>query len=316
MNDGKQLDVIGIGCAAVDYLGTVDAWPREDTKPEMTEFIMQGGGLVATALVTVARLGGTAQYIGHLGADDFGSFVVREFEKEGVDTSQIERIDGKSALFAFCIVSKLSGKRTIFWSQKGVPEMGADDVRREQIRAARCLHVDGFDMTAALRAAEWAREDEVKVVVDAEILWPRSRDLLDRCDYIVASEDFASGYTGKGHFIDAAHALYDEQSAHDRVKVVIVTAGVRGSYCIWADGTFRCPAFKAEVVDTTGCGDVFHGAFNYGLARGWDLERIVGFGSAVAALKCRALGGRAGIPSLSEVEAFLGSEPETYPIDD
>jgi ribokinase len=124
--------------------------------------------------------------------------------------------------------------------------------------------------------------------------------LLRLADYLVVSESFAL-YFGKT----------DDQEAAARTlfrfgpRVVVVTLGHRGSLCLSREGLFRQQAFSAPVIDTTGAGDVFHGAFIYGLLRSWDLGRIMPFASAVAAIKCGKMGGRAGIPTLSQTERFL-----------
>jgi len=305
----KEFDVVGVGCVAVDYLGIIPRFPRMDEKLWMEEFTRQGGGMVGTALVTLSRLGAKTCYVGKIGDDEFGRFVIEEFEKENVDTSRIITAPGGSARVAFIYVDKQTGKRTILIPKRPIPTMTPADVLKDHIAAARILHTDGLEIDSAVQAARYAKEAGMTVVLDGEVHHDRMRDILPFCDVIIGSEDFGRTISGRDDHVQAAEAIFAEQRKLSPDKVVVITLGERGAYCISKDGAFHTPAFKVEVVDTTGCGDVYHGAFVYGLLQGWNLPRIARFAAAVAALKCRALGGRAGIPTLREVEEFLDSNP-------
>lgn len=307
----KKFDVVGIGCSAVDYLGVVDKMPINlDAKIWMSQFTKQGGGLVATALVALSRLGAKTHFIGKVGDDDFGHFIADELVKEGVACHDMIFVKGMSARFAFCVSNRRTGTRTIFVApHTRVPYLKPSEVKLEQIAEARFLHIDGYEMAAQLHAAAIARQEGVTVVVDAEKQDPKMPRLLKLADVIIASEDYAQWHTGKRGYIAQARALFAEQRKVSPYKIIVVTAGIRGSYTVSKAGEFHTPAFKVEVVDTTGCGDVYHGAYIYGLLQQWDLPRTAEFASAVAALKCRALGGRAGIPTLREVQRFLRSNP-------
>lgn len=301
----KRFDVVGVGCCAVDYLGILPRFPKADEKLWMEEFTKQGGGMVATALVAIARLGAKPCYVGRVGNNEFGRFVVEAFDREGVDTSQIELVEGTSARVAFVFVDKKTGSRTILIPTQDIPPVEAKHIRPEQILAGRILLIDPLEPGAA-KAAEIAKGAGIPVVIDAEYHGDDPGRILDNCDYIIASEGFAQHYTRKKDPKKAAALIFQEQSRLSENKVVVVTLGNRGCHCLSKDGAFDLPAFKMKsVVDTTGCGDVFHGAYVYGILQGWGLERVAEFASAVSALKTRKLGGRAGIPTLAEVTAFL-----------
>ncbi len=312
----RKYDVVGIGCCAVDYLGVVARMPSKlDAKIWMDEFAKQGGGLAATALVAAARLGAKAHFVGKVGDDDFGRFIANELKRENVACDDMIYIKGMSARFAFCVSDRSTGARTIFVTpHTQVPYLKAGEIKRQQIAEARYLLVDGYEMDAGIRAAEIARREGVPVVIDAEKIDPKMRKLVALSDVIIASEDHAEWHTGRRGHVAQARALFARQRKIDPNKVVVVTAGTRGSYTVTKSGEFHTPAFKVNVVDTTGCGDVYHGAYIYGLLRGWGLECTAEFASAVAALKCRALGGRAGIPTLRETEQFLRSNPKRIPV--
>ena len=305
---GKNLpDVIGIGACAVDYLGIVSEFPQPDTKSKMKKLIRQGGGPVATALVALARLGASVSYLGKFGSDELSSFALDGFVKEGVDISHVIKEEGSGPLFAFVVVDEKSGERTIWWTDEQVREINADQLEKEFIASAKFLLIDDYQFGAALAGGRIAREEGVQVVLDAERPEnPDMNELLQVTDILIAPEEFALGFIGGKDVESSAETLLSLGP-----RVVVVTLGVEGSFCKTVEESFHQPAFQVNVVDTTGCGDVFHGGFTYGMLQGWPLKEVAEFASSVAALKCRALGGRAAAPTFSEVKEFLlkrGSE--------
>ena len=297
-------DVIGIGVCACDLVVEVGRCPGPDEKARADSMRQQGGGLVGTALVAVARLGGRAAYLGALGDDSFGDFCVQDFEKEGVDTRFISRPAGASALVAVIVADRSAGTRMILWYDERAPRPSPTEITADVIGSARVLHVDYHYAGPALAGARIARSLGVAVTMDLEFVDEHTGEFLALGDYVIVPEHFARSRYGAWTAGEGARALYREIAPHGG-RAAVVTAGARGSSVVTADGAIAQPAYRAEVVDTTGCGDVYHGAFALGLARGWELARIVRTASATAALKCRKLGGRAGIPTLAEVEAFL-----------
>lgn len=295
----KRFDVVGVGYCAVDYLGIVPRFPEIDEKIQMEEFSRQGGGITATAMATVGRLGGRASYIGKVGDDDFGRFIIAELEKDGVHTGSMVIQPGASSQFSFVVVDKPSGKRTIFWTYSGIRFDGSE-LRREDVLAGKVVHVDAHHPSAAIQAASWANEAGIPVVMDAGSVREGSKELVERTDCLIASSLFARQFTGQDDPEKAARMMFG-----GRRRISVVTMGEKGSVYVTEEGVFRQPAFQVEVVDTTGAGDVFHGAFSFGLAKGWEFAEIIRFASAVAAIKCTKLGGRAGIPTLHEALAYL-----------
>jgi ribokinase len=215
-------------------------------------------------------------------------------------------------VLAIIIACPKAGTRMIVGTGEKNPSAVEDDIPEDVIRRARALHIDNFQPAPALKAARIARSAGVPVTMDLEFGGRRADEFLAVGDYIIVPLAFARRRYGAEQPEEGARALFEE-TAPKGAKAAVVTAGARGSFAVWADGAMHQPAYRAPtVVDTTGCGDVFHGAFALGLARGWGIERILGFASAVAALKCRKLGGRAGIPTEAEVREFLSSaEPLT-----
>lgn len=298
--DSRPLDVLGIGYSATDYLGIVPRYPDLDEKVELTQFTMQGGGPCATAMVTAARLGGRASYIGKMGDDDFGRFMLDELRAEGVETSQVVIEPGAQSQFSFIVVDADTGKRTIYWTRSEVPSLLPNEISREHLLSAKVLHLDGHDLPAALAAAGWANEAGIPVVFDGGTAREGSDLMIEHADYAAVSRRFAETFTGKNDPEAGARALFG-----GRRKLAAVTMGNQGSVYVTAEGAFHQPAFEVDVVDTTGAGDVFHGALSFGVSRQWPIEEVIEFASAVAAMKCTVLGGRTGIPTLPQALEFL-----------
>lgn len=297
----KMFDVVGLGACAYDLLGVVPSFPRPDTKNKMVRFIQQGGGPVATALVSLARLGVRTSFIGKLGDNEFSHSVIDELIKEGVDINNIIKEEAAGPHFAFVLVDEKKGSRTIYWTDQMVADLKRDALNKDYITSCRVLHLDDSDLSAAILAASWAKEEGIMTVLDAEN--PRKKQLLSLVkviDYLIVPEEFALTFSGTDNAEEATHCLLKKGP-----KVVVVTQGKRGSFTRTRKKSFYQPAFKVSVVDTTGCGDVFHGGFIYGLLKNWPIEAVCEFASAVAAIKCERLGGRAGCPSLEKVREFL-----------
>ncbi|TEU15666.1 MAG: carbohydrate kinase [Anaerolineales bacterium] len=294
------MDVVGLGYCALDYLGIVPGQPEFDVDTvSLSDFAKSGGGPVSTALVAMARLGACTGYIGVLGEDEGGAFLKGEFEQEGVDLNRLRVQAGARSQICMVLVEAGTGRRSIL-CYRAAGELVLDEADRTCISSARYLHLDGHYMDAAITAACWARADEVKVSFDANRPRPRLDELLPLVDVLIASERFPPAYTGQDDQVQAGRSLLEMGP-----EIVVITLGAEGCLCLWEDQVVHVPGFQVNVVDTTGAGDAFHGAFLYGLLQGWELERTAIFANAVAAINCTCLSGRAGLPSLSEVEVFL-----------
>ena len=297
-----MFDVVGLGCACVDFLGVVPYMPGLDDEIQMLAASRQGGGEVATALVALARLGSTASYVGQIGDDPSGDLISTEFEQYGVDTSHLLVERGATSQTSIVLVDDKSGKRTILGVPFTAAEIAPDQIRPGFVEEARYLLLDGTARQAALEAARRARGDGIPVVLDADVLALDSEIelLLNLTDILIPSKSFSQRFTGTED-VEKAIGTFRAFGA----SIVLITLGEEGCVC-YADGdTFHTPIFEVDVVDTTGAGDVFHGAFIHGLLQDWQLAQTVEFAAAVAAIKCAKLGGRAGIPDAAETAEFL-----------
>jgi len=295
------IDVFGLGCACLDFLGIVPRLPAQDEQIWMSDSTQQGGGMVSTALVTLSRLGVSTAFAGKIGNDMAGRVVKEEFDLYGIDSEHLIMEPGATTPVSMILVDEPTGQRTIMAGGTALA-MSPSEVPVEMVAAAKYLHLDTTCRLAALAAAGIARDTGVPVVLDADSL-SRPQDierLLRLTDYLITSRVFSEELTGLADPSQAAKTLAGYGSS-----VTVVTLGEEGSLTLTGERSFHTPAFPVDVVDTTGAGDVFHGAFIFGLLQEWKLEKSAEFASAVAAMSCTRLGGRSGIPDLGEAMDFL-----------
>lgn len=298
------VDVVGLGLNAMDYIAVVPRFPRPGGKTDITRLGLEPGGQVATALTVCARMGLAARYIGSVGSDPLGALQIESLEREGIDISHVRVVPDAPSQMAVILVEEGVGERTIIWHRDERLTYPPEAVSPEVVASGRILHLDGRDSAAALRAAQLARAHGVPVVIDIDRVYDEDTEpLLATVDYLIAAEEFGAAFTGRDDPLDAAAAL----AARFPQATTGITLGARGAVFVLDGRPERFPAFEIEVRDTTGAGDVFHGAFIVGLLRGWDVRRTIRFAQATAALKCRRLGARAGIPTAAEAETFLAT---------
>jgi ribokinase len=297
------MKVVGLGQCALDHLFIVDSFPLPDTKKEVIEWTIQGGGPVATALVSLTRLGVSCDYHGITGDDEAGKKIRASLQYEGVNIDGLLRRQGSESQAAFILVEKDSGRRTIFWKRPSAEPLKPEELSEGLLDDAGFLLLDGLMSEASLYAAKKAGEKGIPVMLDAGRMREGMVELAHKSDYLVCSEEFAREYSGMTHSFDPEKSILEMKKFN--AKAVTITLGGKGSLTLCEDEVFHTPAFKVNTVDTTGAGDVFHGGYIYGLLQGWGIHSVVRFASAFAALKCRRLGGRDGIPSLEEVEALM-----------
>jgi sulfofructose kinase len=296
-------DILGFGAVAVDDLLYVDDYPPAESKIRVRHRLRQCGGLTGTALVAAARLGAYCAYVGMLGDDELSKYVLDCFAREGIDTTHCASRAQARPAHSTIIVDEHNNTRTIFASLSGDIGPDAKSPPAELIRSARVIHIDHHGLEGTIRAARIARESNVAVVADFERK-PVGNfvELLDLVDHLVISARFAAELTGKNEPDQAASILWTP-----RHRAVVITCGAQGSWLLTEDfkNPLHCPARPVKAIDTTGCGDVFHGAYSAFLAKGKSPAECVELASAAAALKAAKRGGQAGCPTLQEVEEFL-----------
>jgi sugar/nucleoside kinase (ribokinase family) len=292
----ESFDVLGIGAVSVDFVGTTRRWPASGEKERMHNFSVQDGGLVGTALVAVAKLGGMACCAGEFGYSEMAERAVQALGKGGVDTSLVLRTPGSEPCVSMILCVE-GGQRTIFSTQANVsfpsPDSWPDLDWPQKTKVLLFDHVSG---RVGIEAARIAGDQNVAVIIDAE----RQTDCIDEAlacaHHVIVPQGFAALYTGTADMKGMLKGLRQSD-----LQTVIITSGPEGCSGLVGNDTFHIPAYAVEAIDTTGCGDVFHGAYALMIARGEPIVQSARFASAAAALSARQLGGRSGIPEVEEV---------------
>ncbi len=293
-------DVIGVGLAVLDHLMVVSKFPSEEGVFPSTQHEVQGGGMVATALVAAQKLGASTEFWGRVGDDETGHAILKELKGYNVNTSQVHVVpEGKTGV-CFVMVKAETGERAFVVNAQRNLYVDLSSLHLDRIRKAKVVLIDASWSEAAQKAAHFARSHGIPVVVDVHDPGQASLDLLSLADYAIIPKQLADVLSPKG---DYTKALHDLQSRN--IKVPIITLGSDGCTYLFQGKVFKLPAFQVDVVDTTGAGDCFHGAFCFGLSRGFSVPDAIGFASAVAALACTKLGGRAGIPTYEQTLDFM-----------
>lgn len=296
-------DIIGLGIIAVDEMLYVDSYPPADGKKSLTARRRLGGGNTSCALAAAARLGSRCALLGRLGDDELSQFARQNLARMGVDLSQLLHDPQSGPIYAIIVVSGDTGSRAIYADDRLVKPLEPEELRPRWFRGAKVLLVDHLYPPTILPAVRMARDLGLVVVSDIETEMPQLAEVRDCIDHFICSLEFAVPYTGAGGPAEACLAL--AQTGQHRT--VVVTAGKEG--CYWRlqgqSDIKHTPAHQIEPVDTTGCGDVFHGAFCHGLVQRWPIEQILRFANAAAAIKATRTGGWAAVPTLEEVQEIL-----------
>jgi sulfofructose kinase len=296
-----DFDVVGVGLNATDTLIMVSKFPAYAGKAPFDEELLSPGGQVASAMVACARLGLRAKYIGAVGDDERGRIQMQSLLSSGMNIDDVVVRPGCPNQSAYIIVDRATGERTVLWRRPDCLRMEPEELRPEMITSARLLHIDGHDTALVGRAAEIARRAGIPVTVDVDTIYHGFDRVLPNVDYLITSSEFPARWTGKEDPFQALETLQSEY----RMRVAAMTLGAHGSLAR-VDGRFvYSPAYVVNCIDTTGAGDVFHGAFCYAVLQEMAIGEALDFANAMAALNCTAIGARGGICGLAEIRAFM-----------
>jgi sulfofructose kinase len=295
-------DVVGVGANSVDHVLVLpEQLPSlaRSAKIRVRAHSVRCGGQTATTLATCAAFGLTAKYIGAIGRDAQGQLVRDALESRAVNVAHLLERDAPTQT-ATILVHPDSGSRVVLSDRDTRLSLSPADVPAESLTMARVVHVDDVDMAAALEAAKVARASGVSVTSDIDHISDLTEELLASVTYPIFAEEAPPLLTGCRDPEAALRALRRHHPG-----VLCVTLGERGVMALEGDTLYYQPAFSVEVRDTTGAGDVFRGAFIYGLLRGWTVPRILECSAAAAAVSCTRLGAIDGVPTLADVERLI-----------
>lgn len=288
--------VVCIGSAALDMVMQVPVTPGHDERVAAPEAILAGGGPAATAAVALSRLGVPVAFVGRIGADQAGDFIRDDLEQAGVDTELLQTEPGIHSPMSACLVQSDGTRALVAFGGPAASHWPLSPAIAAACRSARWIHVDqaGWQLAAQLRAAGV----DTPLSVDGGNPIP-DLDLAIVTLYVPGRRELCR-WTAEPELEDALRAALDAGATQ-----VVATDGASGSVGRTADSVIRQPAFPAAGPSTLGAGDVYHGALLAALLDGRDLAGAITFASAAAAISCRGLDGRSGIPSRAEVEALI-----------
>ncbi|MBE6643356.1 MAG: hypothetical protein E7615_06875 [Ruminococcaceae bacterium] len=296
-----MINIVGIGACVMDTLVSVPRYPEEDTKLRAEGTRLAGGGPVATGLVAAAKLGQKCGYIGVLSDDNGGAFLKADFEKYGMTNELVTTESGYRSFTSVIWLSAETTSRTCVFDKGNLPPLKLNEKQKDAIKNAKLLMVDGNELEAAIEGAKLARENGVKVLYDAGGLYPGYERLLPYVDILIPSKEYSLGATGCKTPEEAAKVLYDKYNP----EIVVITCGKNGGVMYDGEKLTTYPIYPAEVVDSNGAGDVFHGAFAFAVTNGYDYTKCCHFSSAVSGLKCTGIGARESVPDFETVKKYL-----------
>jgi sulfofructose kinase len=296
-------DVLGIGLNATDTLLLVNEFPQYAGKVPFSRELLSPGGQVATATVACARLGLRTKYIGSVGDDLRGQIQRESLEGTGVEISGVLVRSDCPNQTAYIVIDQSTGERTVLWQRADCLRLRPSEIHPEDIANTRLLHIDGYDIEAAAHAASLARRHRVAVSLDVDTVYPGFDSVLPHIDYLVAGSGWPSKWTGEADVFAALSRLRREYG----FRVAAMTLGEHGALASHDGGWAYSAAFQVSCADTTGAGDVFHGAFCYAMLEGFQMEAALEFSNAAAALNCTAIGARGHVPTLAEVNSLIAA---------
>jgi sulfofructose kinase len=297
----KQFDVVGVGLNATDTLILLSHFPAYAGKVAFDGEMLSPGGQVASAIVTCSALGLRAKYIGTVGDDERGRIQMESLQGTGVDISDVEIRKDTPNQTAYILIDKSTGERTVLWSRPEALALSPDSITPEKILCAKLLHIDGHDTPAVARAAEIAKANGIPVTVDVDTIYHGFDKVLPNVTHLVTSSEFPSQWTNERDPFKALQRIQDEY----KMPVAAMTLGAHGSLARLNGRFYYSPAFVVNCVDTTGAGDIFHGAFCYTVLKEMPIQEALELSNAMAALNCMEIGARGGIGTLEQARELI-----------
>ena len=289
--------LLGVGECSLDTQLLVEALPPHGGKGRVLEWCERPGGQVATAVLAAARLGLASAYAGAVGDDAGAEAVLAPLATAGVDLSRVVRVAGAATRAAVIVVEQSSGERTVLGRRDPALDAARAELAALPLRGTRLLVLDGTDLALATALAERARGEAVPVLLDLDAPAPGAEALLAHVDFPIVSCGFAAAYGGPEPALARLAAL--------GARLAVVTLGAQGALARVDGQTLASPAFDVPVVDTTGAGDAFHGAFAWGLLQELAPVELLRVANAAAALACTAPGAQGALPDARRLRVLL-----------
>ena len=309
----RQVDIVGLGEIVLDWVTEIPHFPKPDEKIDALSENYFPGGVTANYLVATVRLGGKSGFIGAVGDDSYGDYLIEDFTKEGVDTTYIKKIVDKKTPVNFIFVAK--GEKTIIQSpHMQTTKIEGKDLNEAYIANSKLLHTTIIHQKVTEKAIEIAKKNNVKISIDLESQialrgWDNLKKVLLNADILLPNKEGAKTITNSNNPEKAAAILVKKG-----IPIVIITLGSNGVLITTNEFQKRIPTYTINnIVDTTGAGDTFSGAFSLAYwIKGWDLEKSCKYANAAASLKIQKLGARSGMPNETELKEFLKKNEDNF----
>ena len=285
-----------IGHASYDITFATESYPVENTKVRVKKYIGCGGGPASTAGYLLGLWGAYSSFQGVVGNDYYGQKFKQELIRAGVDTTYLELVPNYNTMLSFIIANTTKASRTILTSQD-------DNVVRcsmENNNKYDVILVDGEEEEMSKKVL-LNNKDAIKII-DAGSFKPSTVALCPLVDYLVCSKNFALDYTKLEYdgSIESLIKIHNKLTA-DFKNIIVITLEDKGCFTKINNEYKLIPSIKVKAVDTTGAGDIFHGAFTYFISNNYDLETTCRLANITGALSTLKVGGRYSIPKLSAV---------------
>ena len=301
----KKYDIFGLDFPCMDLNVNIDGMPEPNHGTRIQEMSWQGGGKVSSGMVAAARLGAKCAMAAALGDDIYGKFCRGDFVAHGINVDQVLIRRGETSHLSVVLSDRKTRTRPILFRAGSVRPLEENELDMSAVADSRYLFLADAGPLAR-KAAEAARAAGTEVFIDADYYTEALREMIPLIDVFVGSEFVFDGlFPGKKEQGDQALEEACREILGRGPKLCVFTFGEKGCVGVSGEGFFTLPAFSVEVKDTVGAGDVFHGAFLAALLKGKSHRECARYASAVSAIKCTRIGGRAGIPDESVLERFL-----------
>ncbi len=291
------MKAICVGHASYDITLSVDGYPAENIKYRIPKSVECGGGPASNAAYLLAKWGVFTSFVGAIGNDYYGRCIRDEFLQIGVDTTYLEQRDDYRTSSSYIIANKSNGSRTIITAKD--PDK-SNLVQSEILLEGDVLLLDGEEFDASLKVLN--RNSGVLSILDAGTLKESTMMLGKRVQVLACSKDFAESFTHQkiDHYDISFLAEIHRQLEDYFQNTVIITLESKGTF-IKSDSYKIIPSISVVALDSTGAGDIFHGALAYFLGQKYDLEEAVFLANVTGAISVTRIGGRFSIPTLEEV---------------
>lgn len=292
------MKIMCIGNSAYDITFLLPSYPKENYKYKTNEIIKCGGGTCSNSAYLLSKWGLDVYFVSVVGNDQYGKLIYDELKSVGVNTNYFELRNNFDTNVSYIVVNKENGSRTIISSNSNTNLISKEIVIDV---VPDILLIDGREFELSKSIIE--NNKNMISVIDASNDNEQVKELCKLCNYVVCSKNFMADVSN----IDISN-FENLESAFEVLENmfnsnIIVTLEENGSAYRNENGNVDIiPSIDIKPCDTTGAGDIYHGAFVYGLANNWNIKEILRFSNIAGALSTTKFGGRNSVFELSEVE--------------